>query len=102
MCHSLKAFLGQARGMDDSSYIGTNIIKYICIYIFRVLIHVCMLSIEIRGCVIYQNRITHNPLKQLITEHGPFMDVRCMYGRVCTLDTTVFTQPLRPLGQKSM
>ena len=39
----------------------------------------CMLSIEIGGCVIYRNLITHNPLKQPITEHGPFMGIRYIY-----------------------
>ena len=39
----------------------------------------CMLSIEIGGCVIYRNLITHNPLKEPITEHGPFMGIRYIY-----------------------
>ena len=39
----------------------------------------CMLSIEIGGCVIYRNLITHNPLEQPITEHGPFMGIRYIY-----------------------
>ena len=48
----------------------------------------CMLSIEIGGCVIYRNLITHNPLKQPITEHGPFMGIRYIYIGLGMVDTT--------------
>jgi len=50
----------------------------------------CMLSIEIGGCVIYRNLITHNPLKQPITEHGPFMGIRYIYIGLGMVDTTLF------------
>ena len=38
-----------------------------------------------------QNWITHNPLKQPITEHGPFMGIRYICDWVCNLDITPAT-----------